>query len=1258
MVDGRPAYHVAGVMTVPRPERRLDITDGPVQEFAAELRRLRQAAGSPGYRELARRAHFSVTTLAEAAAGRRLPTLAVTLAYVEACGGDRVEWRARWQAIAAGLDTAGVAAGGVGRKDDVDPPYRGLAAYQPEDAGWFFGRDQLVAELVDRLADERLVAVFGPSGCGKSSLLRAGLVPAVAADSGSRLVIVMTPGARPWAELAKQLTELVPSFAATPVDNARLWASVRQALAVLPPHAEFLLVVDQFEEVFTLCREDAEREAFISALLSLAGVDEARTRVVLGVRADFYAACAGHPDLVVAIRDRQVLVGAMTAVELREAVVRPAERAGLMVEGALVTTVVAEVAGKPGALPLASHALLEVWRRRRGNTLTLAGYEAAGGVQYALARTAEAVYGGFTGDRRSTARQVMTRLVALGEGVADTRRRAPRAELDLPGVDEVLDELARARLITLGRETVEIAHEALIRGWPRLRRWLAADQEGLRIHRQLTEAAHAWLSVDRDGGSLYRGARLAAAREWAAGEGVRGTLTEVEGTFLDGSVELADRESVAAARRGRQLRVLAAGLAVLLCLVTAVSVVALDQRRDAVAARQIAISRQLAVQALTLANSAPGTAMLLSVQAWRTAPTLEARNAVLSMAAHQAYGGDLAGHQGAVSDLVFTPDGRTVFSASFDHTVRVWDVRSKRQVAVLAGHDTWLTAMALSLDGRTFATGGDDHNVVLWDVARSAPVSTLTGHSGQIRRIAFSPDGRLLATASDDGAVMLWDLAHRTRLDTLPGPGGAVHGVTFSPDGRVLATTNADGTVMLWDLANRTRLTTLTGHVKPAAVAAFSPDGRLLATGGGNTTAILWDVATGARVATFTHGVRDDSWIITLAFSPDGRTLATAGNDTAVLLWDTKQRVLRSRLVGHFPNIYALDFHLSGTLLASAGEGGRITLWDLSRSAMATDGSANDVAFSPDGRTLVTASGPRTTEWDIETRTPRAAYTGQPDVTTVAFSPDGRTVATAPLLAQQPGELTLRSTAGASPVRLIGHTDYILDVAFSPDSQMAATGSADGTVILWDLARGTRVATLTGHTHAVNGVAFSPDGRTLASGGHERAIMLWDVQQRTRLATLTGHTGWIRTVAFSPDGRYLASGDTDQTAILWDAGRRTPLATFNDHADAVFTGVAFSPDTRTFAYTSADHTVVLWDIDRRAPAARLTGHTQPVRSLAFSPDGRTLATAGEDQTIILWNTDHQQITEDICRALARDLTRQEWQQFLPDVAHQKTCTNT
>ncbi|RBQ21045.1 hypothetical protein DP939_08305 [Spongiactinospora rosea] len=890
-----------------RRERPLDEGDTALLRFARDLRALREGAGKPTYRELSDRAHYSEATLSQAAAGHKLPTLAVTLAYVQACGGAAGEWEERWRAVAAELD-------GPRPGDQEDSPYVGMAALQPTDVNRFFGRECLVRELQTRLARRRLVLVFGASGAGKSSLLRAGLIPRWEGP-----VLLFTPCTHPLREYAARLARHTGTPQAPLEDDPD---ALRRAAS---DGRELLIVVDQFEEVFTLCDDEKERHRFLEALLTAARAEEGGCRVVLGVRADFFAHCTAFPGLVEALHGGQLTIGPMRPDELRQAITQPAVRAGYTVETALLTELIAQANTRIGVLPLLSHALLETWRRRRGNALTLTGYQATGGIEGALTKTAETVYGGLSASQRRVAKDLLLRLTALGEGTEDTKRRVARAELSGDqDVRLVLDRLADARLITLGVDDVEIAHEALIVSWPRLRDWLAEDREGLRLRHELTAATTAWESLDRDPGSLYRGVRLARAAEWAqAGGGA--TLAERERAFLDASLAAVRAERDLARRHGNRLRNAVVLLSVLLLLTAGTMTYAISGRQSAARQRDLALSQIVAGKIAGLRTTDPELAAQLSLAAYRLAPSTEARASVLASLPYP-YATPLAGHTENVNLVAFSADGRTVITTSHDHTARLWDARDPyRPVALarLGGHTSSVNGAAFHPGGRLAATAGWDRTARLWDISdRRHPVelSRLGTHTGEVNAVTFSPAGDVAATVSSDRTAKLWDVTDPRaprEITTLKGHTDGVVAAAFHPGGRMLATASFDHTVALWDLARGGMRTTLTGHHAPVTWVAFARDGGRLVSTSQDGTASVWAVADGRLLGTLSgHG----AFVRSAAFHPRGTTVATAGEDGTARLWDVSRP-------GRYRPIGVLE-----------GHGDRVT----------------SVAFSPDGRTILT----------------------------------------------------------------------------------------------------------------------------------------------------------------------------------------------------------------------------------------------------------------------------------------------------------------
>ncbi|MFC4531757.1 hypothetical protein [Sphaerisporangium dianthi] len=1195
-----------------RPERELDPDKDLLHAFAFGLRRLREAAGRPSYRRLSAEANFSVTALSEAAGGTVLPSLPVTLAYVRACGGDVREWEDRWRKLADELarQDGDEPAGPAG-----DAPYRGLATFGPEHADLFFGRERLVADLCARLGAAPLLAVFGASGAGKSSVLRAGLLPAVAAGAvagGEHWpVVVLTPGEHPLEALRLRLA----AESATP---AAVRLAVARVLCDRPGGARLLVVVDQFEEVFTLCRDERERAEFVSLLVAMGG--EPRVRVVLGVRADFYAHCAGHADLVAALRDRQVLVGPMDEEDLRLAISGPAERVGCKVAPELVDIMVTEAGEQSGALPLISHTLLETWQRRRGASLTVAGYRAAGGVRGAIAMTAERLYGELPEERRHLVRRVVLRLIAPGDGTEDTRRRARRAELvsgpDSAAVTAVLDRLIEGRLVTADQDSVTIAHEALIRTWPRLRSWLAEDRELLRAHRKLTEAAAEWEQHGRDAAFLYRGARLA---HWE-GHPLEG-LNDLERDFLAAGRVQQSRE------RGAVRRRVVLALGGLTCAVIAVSVLAamaLVQAGEIRDQRDVAVSRQLAAESRSQSQFDPERALRQARQAYAVRPTGEAETALRQALIDHRMLASMPGLTGRQLGVAWSADGTRVAASASDGTVRVWarDATGLPSGAplVLIGHQGAVYSPAFSPDGRRLATAGTDGAVRVWSLDGGAAPLVLTGHRGTVWNVAFSPDGRRLASTGDDGTVRVRDAGGKGRPKVLRGHDGPVVGVAFSPDGRRLASGGHDGTVRLWDLRTGKTAAVLRGHDGAVKTVRFSPDGTRVASAGAGVdgTARVWPAGGhGDPVVLRGH----DGTVEGLDFSRDGHWLATTSDDSTVRVWSPTGAGHPLVLRGHQRVVWSAAFSPDGSRLVTAGEDGTVRLWSVRDGSTLLRGHRDAVwsaGFLPGERRIVSGGMDGVVSvWDLDTGRRRLLRGHRGEVLGVTAAPDGRHVASA----GRDGTVRIWDLNGTKPpVVLRGHSGVVWTASFSPDMRRVATAGIDGTLRVWPADGSGTALVRKADEDQIRFAAFSPDGLHIATGGADGTVRVWDTGGVAPPVVLRGHQGLVWAVAFSPDGRRVASAGSDGTVRVWPVdGRGAPLV-HRAHQGMVWY-VAFSADGRWVASAGHDATVRVWRADAAGQPLTFAGFGASVESVSFARDGRRMLTTHDDGTVRVWNCD-------------------------------------
>ena len=976
-------------------------------------------------------------------------------------------------------------------------PYKGLQAFTKQDANFFYGREDLIHDLLSRLKTTSFLAVIGASGSGKSSLVQAGVLPHLETkgllnESAEQLQIcqtwVMRPGHNPLAALVNTLATNNPDFfegvITSGVDSFVFWLQQQsQPMSVL--------VIDQFEELFTLA---ASRELQKFLQLILATCDRAHDcfKVIITLRDDFMKECLNIPELGEIIQESHILVPSyLTEEQYRQIIVQPAHQVGLSVETELVNVLLKEV--QSGSLPLLQFALEELWRVRSPGSLTLQDYQAhIGGISQLLEHKADLAYQNLTPEQQECAQWIFLSLVRLGEGKEDTRRRLTRSQLLVSKYDKDLESrelfqstlqaLIYARLIIVSLEdnlispptpplkkinyqvesafvseiessqnsaiTVEVIHEILIRNWQTLRWWLDENRDRLRLMREIEQQSNQWLQNQQHTDYLLRGNALARIEDFYVKYADQLSLNSNQ--FIYECIQERDRQLKLAKRRRRQI---IGSLTGGIVAISMVAVAAVWQLHRATTNEINALSNS--AEAL-LALNQELDALVISLKAGKkikrslfgadTNIQIKLIGSLQNIFDRVREFNRLENHTDSVNSVAFSPDGQIIASASGDDTIKFWNFQGQL-------------------------------------------LHTLESHTDDVYSVVFSPDGQIIASASGDGTIKFWNFQGQL-LHTLEGHTDDVYSVVFSPDGQIIASASGDGTIKLWNFQGQL-LHTLEGHTYGIHSVffnsvAFSPDGQIIASASDDKTIKLWNLQ-----GQLLHSLQDHIGVInSVRFSPDGQIIASASDDNTIKLWNLQGQLLPS-LEGHTNVINSVVFSPDGQIIASASQDGTIKLWNLQGQLLPTLIGHNDyvdsIIFSPDGQIIASASSDKTVKlWNLQ------------------------------------GQL-LHS--------LEDHTHVINSVAFSPDSQTIASASSDKTVKLWNL-QGQLLHTLEGHTDWVNNLVFSPDGQIIASASHDRTIKLWNLRGQL-LSSLKGNSGTENSIVFSPDGQIIASASWDNTVKLW-----------------------------------------------------------------------------------------------------------------------------
>ena len=1181
------------------------------------------------------------------------------------------------------------------RPATVVNPYKGLEAFDEVDAADFFGRDDVVDDILKRLHGldvySRLVLVVGGSGTGKSSVVRAGLLPRLRAgaapESDRWLITTCTPSGAPFQQLADALTRVSVDdvIASWQLDRPGATGAVVRHLA---GDSEVVVVIDQLEELFTMAEPDTQQR-FLDEIVTAVSAADSRLRVVATLRADFFDRPLAVPSIGPLVNGATVTIPAMAPAELEQAIVEPARRVGRDVERSLIAELVGSVAHNAAALPALQFALFEL-AELGDPTLTLAAYRELGGVSGAVAARAEQLYRNVPGHEQAVIRRLFERMVVVTDG-EPTRRRVPIVDVasDADGdvVDAVVERWVVARLLTLDRDprsratTVEVAHEAVIREWPRLQRWIAEDRAAIATAARVHDAATAWVESDREPSGLLRGLQLEAALQVAELTSIN--LSPGERELVEASRVASDEAAAEQATRlareqrsNRRLRWQLAALGGLLVAALVIGLVAVDQRRSGDRARRVATARELAAAAQANLDVDPERSKLLALAA---------------IDATRAHGDDPL------------PEALTALHSA------VVASRIVERLPGLGGTVAWSPT-----DDYLVSEGPENSGMIeLVDPRSGEPVRSWQSDQSDINDLAFSADGSMLATTGDDGSLRVWDPdSGELRFEHRGASNGAVWGPSFSGDGSTVAASWMDEAVIrVIDVTTAEVIGEYSAEV--TACVTLSHDGNRVAFGTDDGSVQVLEVSSG-EVALMLEAPTAGATTC-LRYSPDGRYIAAGGRDDHVTrIWDATTGSRIGEIGASDSSPRALAWSADSRQLALGTDDGTIEVWTItsggaqhtvSLTAQDTQNGIQGVTFSPDGSRV--ASGDvgvaSMIVWDVAplgggewaNAMTLPAPTGR-----IVATPDDRVVA-----ADSDGGISAFSMDDGSAQRVVdAPLDEYLRFAVDSGGSVVATARGDrfAPIELWNVATGERIASFRPDDFEdwVTGLAWTPDGQQLAvSGGDGDSSSIVVVDRTgTVLASFREEPGvYLRNSAFSPDGTVLAiprrplqQNDTDQQGLwLWDwaAGEmrgRIDTATlavdWSPSGDRIvtvaeleaigqvwdvetldrvtsFTGtspfaeVRFSPDGSQVATAGVDGDINLWNATDGSPAATLRGHDTRATSLAFASDGRRLASVDDSGVMRVWALDVDDLIAIAKRQLTRELTDVECRQFV----HRDTC---